>query len=30
MDLAKKWFEWIITHTDFDQAIMETANGRDY
>ena len=30
MDLAKKWFEWIITHTDFDQTIMETANGRDY
>lgn len=25
-----RWFDWIITHTDFDQAIIETANGKDY
>lgn len=30
MELAKTWFEWIINHTNFDQAIMESENGRDY
>ena len=24
------WFEWIKSNTNFDQLIMETANGRDY
>lgn len=25
-----KWFDWLITHTDFDQLILETANGKDF
>ena len=30
MDIAKKWFDFLEHHTDFDQLIMETSNGRDY
>ena len=30
METAEKWFSWLQTHTDFDQLIMETRNGRDY
>lgn len=30
METAEKWFSWLQTHTDFDQLIMETHNGRDY
>lgn len=30
MDIAHKWFSWLESHTDFDQLILETANGRDY
>ena len=26
----KEWFDWLKDNTDFDQLIMETANGRDY
>lgn len=28
--ILNTWFDWLITHTDFDQAIIETANGRDF
>lgn len=24
------WFDWIATHCNFDQLILETENGRDY
>lgn len=30
MEIAERWFNWITTHTDFDQCILETANNRDY
>lgn len=30
MELAKQWFDFLEHHTDFDQLIMETSNGRDY
>lgn len=30
MNIAHKWFDWLEHHTDFDQLILETANGRDY
>lgn len=30
MELAKQWFDYLEHHTDFDQLIMETSNGRDY
>lgn len=30
MDIAKQWFSWLESHVDFDQLILETANGRDY
>ena len=30
MDILHRWFYWLITHTNFDQAIIETANGKDY
>ncbi len=30
METARKWFEFLEHHTDFDQLIMETANGKDY
>ena len=29
MELAKQWFDFLEHHTDFDQLIMETSNGRD-
>lgn len=30
MDIAHKWFDFLEHHTDFDQLILETSNGRDY
>lgn len=30
MELAHSWFDWLEHHTDFDQLILETENGRDY
>lgn len=30
MDILSRWFEFLTTHTDFDQAIIETANDLDY
>lgn len=30
MDLAHQWFDFLEHHTDFDQLILETSNGRDY
>ena len=30
METARKWFDWIQDHCDFDQLIMETANGKDF
>lgn len=30
MELAKQWFDFLEHHTDFDQLIIETSNGRDY
>lgn len=30
MELAKQWFDFLELHTDFDQLILETSNGRDY
>ena len=29
-ELAERWFSWLQSHTDYDQLIMETSNGRDY
>ena len=29
-DILNRWFEFLITHTDFDQAIIETSNGKDF
>ena len=28
-ELAERWFSWLQSHTDYDQLIMETSNGRD-
>lgn len=30
MELAKSWFSFLEFHTDYDQIILETVNGRDY
>ena len=30
LETARKWFDWIENHCDFDQLIMETSNGKDY
>lgn len=30
MSIAHKWFDFLEHHTDFDQLILETSNGRDY
>ena len=29
-EVLNSWFDWIVTNTDFDQAIIETANGKDF
>lgn len=29
-DILNRWFDFIISHTDFDQAIIETANDKDF
>ena len=29
-DILNRWFTWLQSHTDYDQLIMETSNGRDY
>ena len=30
MDIAHRWFTFLQEHTDFDQLILETKNGKDY
>lgn len=30
MDVAHRWFTFLKEHTDFDQLILETQNGKDY
>ena len=30
LETAHRWLDWIESHTDFDQLILETANGKDY
>ena len=30
LEEARRWFDWIQGHCDFDQLILETANGKDY
>lgn len=30
LETARKWFDWLEHHTDFDQLIMETSNEKDY
>ena len=30
MEIAKRWFTWLMDNIDFDQLILETENGRDY
>ena len=30
LETARKWFDWLENHTDFDQLILETTNGKDF
>lgn len=30
MEIAHRWFTFLKEHTDFDQLILETKNGKDY
>ena len=30
LDIARSWFDYLKEHTDFDQLILETKNGKDY
>lgn len=30
LEEARRWFDFLQNHTDFDQLILETANGKDY
>ena len=30
MEVARRWFDFLENHTDFDQLILETSNGKDY
>lgn len=30
LETARKWFDWIENHCDFDQLILETSNGKDF
>ena len=30
LEVARKWFDWLENHTDFDQLILETSNGKDF
>ena len=30
LEEARRWFDWLERNTDFDQLILETANGKDY
>ena len=30
IDIARTWFEWLRTNTDFDQLILETSNRKDF
>ena len=30
LEEARRWFDWIQNHCDFDQLILETANDKDY
>lgn len=29
-EVLTRWFDWIVDNTDFDQAIVETQNGKDF
>ena len=29
-EILNRWFDWIVENTDFDQAIIETSNGKDF
>ncbi len=29
-EILARWFDWIVDNTDFDQAIVEPANGKDF
>ena len=29
-EILNSWFDWIVSNTDFDQAIIETSNGKDF
>ena len=28
--ILNRWFDWIVENTNFDQAIIETSNGKDF
>ena len=30
LEEARRWFDWIQDHCDFDQLILETSNGKDF
>lgn len=30
MEVARRWFDWLENHTDFDQLILETTNDKDF
>ena len=30
LETARKWLDWLESHTNFDQLILETANDKDY
>ena len=30
LEEARRWFDWLENHTDFDQLILETSNGKDF
>ena len=30
LETARRWFDFLETHTDFDQLILETSNNKDY
>ena len=30
LEIARKWFDWLERHVDFDQLILETSNGKDF
>lgn len=30
LETVHRWFDWLESHTNFDQLILETANGKDF